>query len=178
MSRWTCTGQIGNFENSWLRLVGERWQDDDDQALDYWRVEKADSLIIIPQQDDRLLLPQPMFRPGIGKTTWDFPGGRLVNPEQQQQTLEQILQRELKLPASALVQRVPINPEGWTVNSSFSNQRLYGFWVTIAPDFQWSAAAVAARFQIPSQLPDLLARLTCLQCRGLLREWQHHCLAS
>jgi hypothetical protein len=85
-------------------------QDDQQSTLEYWRVEKADSLIILPIQkanvdlspssQDRFLLPRSFYRPGLGITTLDFPGGRLL-PEQQPETLiPQILQREFLLSKS------------------------------------------------------------------------------
>ncbi|WP_228040136.1 hypothetical protein [Nodosilinea sp. LEGE 07088] len=42
--------------------------------LEYWRVEKADSVIILPLQNQRLILPPHTYRPGMGKLTLDFQG--------------------------------------------------------------------------------------------------------
>ncbi|MFN9173480.1 MAG: hypothetical protein ACK58N_02915, partial [Synechocystis sp.] len=81
MADWTYVDRFAELKTPWLTLIGEKWLDSQQQSLDYWRVEKADSLIILPQQGDRLLLPKPMFRPGIRNTTWDFPGGRLPKQE-------------------------------------------------------------------------------------------------
>ena len=176
MTPWTCVDRFAELKTPWLTLIGEKWLDDQQQSLDYWRVEKADSLIILPQQGDRLLLPTPMFRPGIGAATWDFPGGRLLDREQIMETLQQILQRELAIPAPAILKTQAINTEGWLVNSSFSNQKLYGYWAEIDPDYELPKTAIGAAFQIPQDFPQLLQRLTCLQCRALFLEWQQRCL--
>ena len=81
-------------------------------------------MILIPQQGDRLLLPPPMFRPGLGQTTLDFPGGRLPDASQQEEALTAILHRELHVHAANIQHIQPLNPDGWPVNSSFSNQSL------------------------------------------------------
>ena len=169
---WNLLECFAEITNPWLTLKGERWLDDRQQILDYWRVEKAHSLIVLPQQGDRLLLPKPMFRPGIGEATWDFPGGRLTDLDQIDQTLMEILERELALAPTAILQTSPLNPGGWAVNSSFSNQKLYGYWTEIDPHYELDQTAIAFRCQMPEHLPSLLERLTCLQCRALLREWQ------
>ena len=170
---WNLLGCFAEITNPWLTLKGERWLDDRRQILDYWRVEKSHSLIVLPHQGDRLLLPKPMFRPGIGEATWDFPGGRLMDLDQAEQTSMEILERELALPPTAILQTGPINPDGWEVNSSFSKQKLFGCWAEIDPDYGWDEEAISFSFQIPEQLHCLLERLTCLQCRALLREWQY-----
>ncbi|QHU99458.1 hypothetical protein [Synechocystis sp. CACIAM 05] len=169
---WTLLECFAEVKNPWLTLRGERWRDDRERKLDYWRVEKADSLIVLPQQGDRLLLPHPIFRPGIGRATWDFPGGRLTDLAKVELTLAEILHRELEVPPHAIAEITPLNDGGWAVNSSFSNQKLYGYWARIDGDFRLSPKAIGAEFQVPSQLVDLLRILDCLQCRALLREWQ------
>lgn len=170
---WNLLECFAEVKNPWLTLKGERWQDDRQQILDYWRMEKAHSLIVLPHQGDRLLLPKPTFRPGIGEITWDFPGGRLTDLAQVDQTLIKILEREMAMAPTAILQTRPINLGGWAINSSFSNQKLFGYWAEIDPDYGWDDEAIAFSFQIPQQLPSLLERLTCLQCRALLREWQY-----
>ncbi|UAJ73640.1 hypothetical protein IQE94_04960 [Synechocystis sp. PCC 7339] len=169
---WTLLECFAEVKNPWLTLKGERWQDGQARRLDYWRVEKADSLVVLPQQGDRLLLPHPIFRPGIGRSTWDFPGGRLTDITKVELTLAEILNRELDVPLDAITEIVPLNPGGWTVNSSFSSQKLYGYWIRINEDFSPNPKAIGAEFHVPSQLVDLLKILDCLQCRALLREWQ------
>jgi len=65
------------IDSPWVKLLGERWIDDQGQALEYWRVEKAHSVIVLTIRQGNLLLPHAQFRPGAGRATLDFPGGRL-----------------------------------------------------------------------------------------------------
>ena len=58
----------------WMILHGERLLDNQGQELDYWRVEKEDSAVIVTIVGDDFVLPQPVFRPGLGSSTLDFPG--------------------------------------------------------------------------------------------------------
>ena len=44
------------MRSRWLTVIGENIEDDQGQILEYWRVEKADSVIILPIQGDRPLL--------------------------------------------------------------------------------------------------------------------------
>jgi hypothetical protein len=48
------------------RNIGERWLCDQGRELEYWRVEKVDSVIVLPIQAGRLLCVRPTFRPGHG----------------------------------------------------------------------------------------------------------------
>ena len=77
MHGWTVRDRFYQQKNQWLTLVGEHLINDEADVLEYWRVEKADSVIILPIYQNHLLLPHPQYRPGIGHYTLDFPGGRL-----------------------------------------------------------------------------------------------------
>ncbi|BFM38108.1 NUDIX hydrolase [Synechocystis sp. LKSZ1] len=155
-----------------MTLLGERWQDDQGQILDYWRVEKADSIIILPRYQQALLLPKPQFRPGLNQVTWDFPGGRWPEQTPIGNVIPQILQRELGLEAENIAALIPINHQGWPVNSSFSNQKLYGYLADIHPETEISLHHLGGRYPLtPTGLQDLLTILVCLQCRALLLDW-------
>jgi len=69
---------------------------------EYWRVERVDSVIVIPIQQDRIILPVPTYRPGIGEWTWDFPGGRCPMNQSPEEVVEAILARELDLQTPAV----------------------------------------------------------------------------
>lgn len=162
--------QFLEIHSRWVTLIGEHLQDAEGQTLEYWRVEKADSLIVLPIQNQQLLLPPPMYRPGIGRATWDFPGGRVPEGRDHTTVATQILQRELGIEDAAITQLQPLNTEGWPVNSSFSNQCLYGFVAEI------DAAVVPSTLgraypTTPDGLRELLQILTCLQCRTVLLAW-------
>lgn len=170
---WQIRDRFLELRSPWLTVIGEHLQEPKQgQILEYWRVEKADSVIILPIQNHQLILPPPTYRPGLGKATLDFPGGRLPEGEQAIEVVPTILQRELGVTAEDIVQITALNSRGWAVNSSFSNQQLYGFVADLH-----STAKIPANFigetypSTDSGVQSLLKSLTCLQCRALLLEW-------
>jgi len=169
LEAWSYLGCFTELRSPWLRVLGEHWQDHQQQTLEYWRVEKADAIIILPRLGDQLLLAPPQFRPGLKSLTWDFPGGRLLEPQQKAETIYAILQRELGVPPTAIASLQALNEEGWPINSSFSNQKLYGFVATIDPPIHHHKGE-AFPLTAPG-LKTLLDKLVCLQCRALLLEF-------
>lgn len=169
---WQVQDRFLEINSRWLTLIGEHLQDDRGEILEYWRIEKADSVIVIPIQGDRILLPQPSYRAGIGQITLDFSGGRVAAGQNPQLAAIATLKRELGIEASAIVQLIPLNTEGWAINSSFSNQKLYGFVAHSEPNAKLDPELVAVTY--PSTLDgiqNLLEAITCLQCRAVLLEW-------
>ena len=171
---WSTLERFVEIRSSWLTLIGEKLQDEQQRILDYWRVERADSVVIITIQSARFLLPKPAYRPGVGKATLDFPGGRVLPEQTTVEAAKIILQRELGIKESALIDLKPLNQIGWAINSSFSNQKLFGFVAEIN-----SQTIVNAEKLIPttylntaSGINNLLQDLTCLQCRAVFLEWQ------
>ena len=136
------------MRSRWLTVIGENLEDDQGQILEYWRVEKADSVIILPIQSDRILMPKPSYRAGIGRITLDFSGGRVPAGESPQLAAIATLKRELGIEASAIAQLIPLNTEGWAVNSSFSNQKLFGFVAHIEPKVKLSPELVTAHIPL------------------------------
>jgi len=122
-SAWPVNDRFLELRSHWMTLIGEHLQDDRGQLLEYWRVEKADSVIVLPVQNSMILLT------------------RLT----------------------------PLNSEGWAVNSSFSNQKLYGFSADIDGGLSTSELLTYPANAIG--VKDLLDSLTCLQCRTVLLEW-------
>lgn len=156
----------------WLTLIGEHLQDSQGKSLEYWRVEKVDSVIILPLLNQRLILPPPTYRPGLGETTLDFPGGRVPVHQSPQTIVPDILERELGIQATEIATLTALNPEGWAVNSSFSNQRLYGMIAELQPDIQVPPDHIGATYKTTDEgIVSLLDVLTCLQCRTVLLEW-------
>lgn len=78
---WETLDRFVAISSPWLQLIGEHLRDDRQREIEYWRVEKADTAIALTLQNDKLILPVRQYRPGLAKTTLDFPGGR-VSPEQ------------------------------------------------------------------------------------------------
>ena len=174
---WQVQDRFLEFHSRWMTLVGEHWLDTQGQRLEYWRVEKADSIIVLPMQPDplgqsHLLLPPASFRPGVGQVTLDFPGGRRLVGQTLEEAATAILQRELGLEASAIAHLTPLNPEGWAINSSFSNQKLYGFVAQLEGSLLQPSIVTAATYPATaSGLRQLLGKLICLQCRAVLLEY-------
>ena len=174
MEQWKTLERFVEISSPWLTLIGEKLQVRQGQILDYWRVEKADSVVIITIQGDLLLLPKPMYRPGLQSTTLDFPGGRVPDRLEPVDIVPQIIERELGVSALANVKITPLNQTGWAINSSFSNQKLYGFVVEIDPMVTIDVDRLGATYPKTSKGFSLLLQdLTCLQCRAVLLEWLH-----
>lgn len=164
--------QFLELRSRWVTLIGEYLQNDQDQTLEYWRVEKADSVIIVPIQNQQFLLPPPTYRHGIAMETWDFPGGRVPDGHPPQTVVANILERELGLKYDAVANLTPLNSTGWVVNSSFSNQCLYGFVAHLHPAAKISSDFVGNAFPTTHEgVKQLLNILSCLQCRTVLMEW-------
>lgn len=165
----TKMGEIAAISSPWLSIYCERLADNTGQVLDYWRVEKPSSCIVIVICEDRFILPKPQYRPGMGRVTLDFCGGR-CDANCPQDSISFILKRELDIDIEeAALSITDINQKGWMINSSFSNQQLFGFVVHL--NHQAAFAPDSLMYANGSDLlygPD---QLTCLQCRALLLEW-------
>lgn len=168
-SAWPVNDRFLELRSHWMTLIGEHLQDDRGQLLEYWRVEKADSVIVLPVQNSMILLPAPSYRPGLGQITLDFPGGRISEGQDHREAALMTLKRELGIEATAVTRLTPLNSEGWAVNSSFSNQKLYGFTADI--DGGPSTSELLTYPANSIGVSDLLKSLTCLQCRAVLLEW-------
>jgi len=166
---WPVNDRFLELRCRWMTLIGEHLQDDRGQLLEYWRVEKADSVIVLPVQNSMILLPAPSYRPGLGQITLDFPGGRISEEQDHHEAALMTLKRELGIEATAVTRLTPLNSEGWAVNSSFSNQKLYGFTADIDGGLSTSELLTYPANAIG--VNDLLKSLTCLQCRAVLLEW-------
>ncbi len=169
---WETLHKFVEISSPWMTLIGEKLRDYQGRVLDYWRVEKDDSVIIITIQNKQLLFPVPMYRPGVGKVTLDFPGGRIAPAQTPQQAAITILQKELGIKNSDLEYLTPINNTGWEINSSFSNQKLYGFVTQISSHVSVNQEFIGITYSLTTEgLNELLRELTCLQCRALLLTW-------
>ena len=191
---WKKLRTITTVSTPWMILHGERLLDDQDQELDYWRVEKDDSLVIVTIVGDEFVLPQPVFRPGLGQCTLDFPGGRippgtlLTNVDDtssgassetlQQRSIEdlakQIVQRELGLESANSIASIhQLNRRGWPINSSFSNQLLFGMVAHLDSSANEELQNIdLLRYSTSAEgIEELLTDLNCLQCRMVLSEW-------
>ena len=172
-SDWKLLDRFVEMRSAWLTLIGEHFQDHQGKNREYWRVEKADSVVILTIKSDQFLLPIPTYRPGLDQVTLDFPGGRIPFHKTPETTVPDILKRELGILPEDIIQLTALNTVGWAINSSFSNQKLYGFAVKIHPDTAISPDKIGATYPLNSLgIQSLLQDLTCLQCRGIVLEWQ------
>lgn len=174
--QWQTLERFVEIRSPWLTLIGEKLQDDRQRILDYWRVEKADSVVIITIQNGQFILPKPVYRPGLGQTTLDFPGGRVLPEQTTVDAVSNILNRELGISNSDLIRLDPLNQTGWAINSSFSNQKLYGFIAEIKPEIIVKPEKLISTVYShnASGIKNLLQDLTCLQCHAVLLEWKQH----
>ncbi len=172
MKPYKVINLLARLSNKWISLVGERVQDENGELLDYWRVERADSVIVIPVINDTIILPKPVYRHGAGETTYDFPGGRINDQETPLQAAFRILEKELSIKSCDVKDIHPINQNGWLVDSSFSNQNVFAF----NADLQKSTILDRdlIRLQEPTNrqgVLKILELLVCIQCRHALLEW-------
>lgn len=169
---WRVRDRFLEMRSRWMTLIGEHFETDQGETVEYWRVERADSVIILPIHADQLLLAVRSYRPGIGAATLDFPGGRLPEGTHPEAAAPVILKKELGIEPEAIAHLIPLNSSGWSVDSSFSSQTLYGFVAHLHSSVEVSGDRVGAAYSITqSGMQDLLQVLTCLQCRALLLEW-------
>jgi hypothetical protein len=169
---WTTLDKLLEISNPWFTLVGEHIKDDKGRVLNYWRIEKADSVIILTFSRNYFVLPPRSYRAGLKEMTLDFPGGRIPPPYRPEDIIPEILQRELGVGSDYILNLSPINEKGWSVNSSFSNQKLYGFVAEIDSSYSLNSSnSFSAWPKTKKGLISLMRELTCLQCRALLMEY-------
>lgn len=172
MSDWKMLEEVVRVRSKWVTLVGERWLCDKGKQVEYWRVEKADSVIVLPVRAGELLCVQPTFRPGVGRKTLDFPGGRLPGGMRPEDLVPPLLARELGVAPDAVERVTPLNSVKWLVNSSFSDQGLWGFVAQIDAEGLIPDSQIGARVPADESGAKLLMdQLDCLQCRAVLSEW-------
>ena len=119
-------------------------------------------------------MPKPAYRPGVGQTTLDFPGGRVLAEQTIVEAAPIILQRELGIKKSDIISLKPLNQTGWAINSSFSNQKLFGLVAEIDSQTVVNPEKLTSitYTNTVNGIDNLLQDLTCLQCRAVLLEWQ------
>ncbi len=180
INEWRLLKEFVCTTSKWVTLIGEQWLCDKGKVLEYWRVEKVDSVIVLPVHKGKLLTAKLTFRPGVRRETMDFPGGRLPTGKSPVDIVPMLLERELGVPAAKIVNISPLNTEKWDINSSFSNQGLWAFVADI--DESWKPVKSLIGLQASANaigINLLLNRLDCLQCRAVLLEWarQHDAIS-
>jgi hypothetical protein len=173
-TQWKTLDRFLEINSAWVKVIGEHLETTDGQILEHWRVERADSVVILTMQDDKLLFPSPIYRPGVASATLDFPGGRLPAGLTPADAVPLIIKRELGVAENAIAHLRPLNTLGWAINSSFSNQKLHGFVAELHPTATVNPEMLGEAYPAnPEGIRHLLQKLSCLQCRALLLEWQN-----
>ena len=172
LNKWKIQKCFFKISSPWLTILGENIEDDKGQLLDYWRVEKADSVIALTLQEDNIVLPSPSYRPGISKLSLDFPGGRISDGSTPEKAVRRAILRELCIRDSDISELLPLNAKGWPINSSFSNQHLFGYVAKINKTSNTKKKKGISFYPSTDEgIERLLNKLTCLQCRNILLEW-------
>lgn len=175
MATWKLLDEIVRIRSKWMTLIGESWVCENGLRHEYWRIEKVDSIIVLPIQTGHIFCTSPTFRVGIQRNTLDFPGGRLPKDKHPKEILPIILHRELGVPANAIDNIIRLNKEKWIINSSFSNQGLLAYVAEINNAFSIPEPHIGTKVTAnASGVSELLSKLDCLQCRMVLLEWLIH----
>ena len=170
-SAWKMQDTLAILRSKWITVFAEHWRDSSGALLEYWRVERCDSVIVLPFHRNRFLCPEEMFRPGIGRCTLDFPGGRLPVNLEPRSTALGILERELGIAPHYVRSLKSINEYGFIVDSAFSSQKVWGFIADLDPLTMNISPKPFRSFPCTEEgLKELLNLLECLQCRALLLE--------
>ena len=169
MIEWKLRDTFLNIATNWVRLIGESYTDQDGKDIEYYRVEKTESVIVLPIYKDLIYCAPASFRPGVQRSTLDFPGGRIIENKSIKDSALAILGRELGVSAERIEDMQVMDSQGWPINSSFSNQKLFGVIAYMSSGLDDSSADTGGCFSInPEGISDLLARIDCAQCRLVL----------
>ena len=172
LKKWKVISQFTKIDSPWLTLFGENLETNKHETLEYWRVEKPNGIIAITIQNNKIILPKLMYRPGVGKYTLDFCGGRFDNKNIDSSATE-IVKRELGIDDKTPLTKIErINKKPWQVDSSFTNVYIFGLVAYIKPDVVIKNESIHSSYDLTNQgINKLLDKLTCLQCRAMLLEW-------
>lgn len=163
MKKWTKNDTVAHIKTKWVDIFCELWTDSENESLEYWRVEKDDSLIVLVTDDNDFLLPKAQYRVGVNSETLDFPGGRFNNTRQNiEMRAIEIASKELGIKEKDLTLIKQLSPIPLIINSSFSNQRLY-----ICLVYAKTSNQNIIRHPI-SHAKTLLQEINCLQCNFAL----------
>jgi hypothetical protein len=102
----------------------------------------------------------------------DLPGGRLVPGSTPTAAAAALLQKELGLRPDEIATTEALNEQGWVINSSFSNQLLYGVVVIMKEDAEVTLSRLHRAVPCTTgAIARLIQELKCLQCRAVLQTW-------
>jgi hypothetical protein len=174
LANWKVLSQFVKIESPWLTIFGENIKDESGKLLEYWRVEKPNGLIVIVVQNNKILLPRQSYRPGVGKNTIDFCGGRLSKNLNLEESTTEIVKRELRVSDNKPFKKIKlINRSGYLLDSSFSNVYIFGAIAELKPSITIKEQNIGASYNLTSEgMKQLLKDVLCLQCRAIFLEWR------
>jgi hypothetical protein len=170
--QWQTPSQIVEIRSQWITLVAERLRDNEGREFEYWRIEKSNSLLVVVEYRDLLVLPQPTYRPGVARVTRDLAGGRFDGSLSKRTTAQEILRREFHLTGAVKASITELNKTGWDVDSSTSNQQFYGVVANVDASTEIPSSRIGTSY--PATIEggrSLRDDLTCLQCRATVEAW-------
>lgn len=170
--QWQTLSQIVEIRSQWIALVAERLRDNEGREFEYWRVEKSNSLLVVVEYRDLLVLPHPTYRPGVARVTRDLAGGRFDGSLSKRRTTQGILRREFHLTGAVKASITELNKTGWDVDSSTSNQQLYCVVANVDASTEIPSSRIGTSY--PATVVggrSLRDDLTCLQCRAAVEAW-------
>lgn len=163
MPKWIKKDTITHIKTKWVDIFCELWIDNENKSLEYWRVEKDDSLIVLVTDKNDFLLPKRQYRVGADAETLDFPGGRFNDKKQKIETRAiEIASKELNVEKNHLVFIKQLSCKPFIINSSFNNQKLY-----VCLVYAKESNQDIIRYSI-DDANALLQDINCLQCNFAL----------
>lgn len=175
MNKWKVLEKIVEIKSPWLEIIAERLLDDTGQSLDYWSIKKADSIVILPIWQEKILLPKKKYyRHGVRKMTYDFPGGRVQEGKSFQTTICSILEKEIRIKTQDILRLEKINAKPLYINTAFSDQKLHGYLVKIKSDVVLPDDFYFFDLSNNNSTKDIstfLKKISCLQCRMIFMEY-------
>lgn len=150
---------IFTLDSNWMQLYCDIWEDNY-TLIEYWRIEKKDSIIVVTTYNDNWILPKPQFRPGVNKKTLDFPGGRQQSDDFLSDA-KAIICRELKLTTDHIKYVKELSTKKYIVNSSFSSQSVIYLQASLKDLHENTTDILKYPFD---NINALYNDLECLQC--------------
>lgn len=170
MNRYKIIDTFFNYKSKWVEFIGEVCFDGRNK-LDYYRIKRSDSIIILPIIDDKLLFPQLYYRHGVQEYTLDFPGGRIDSTDNINSSVLKILKNELGVFEKDVSSIQLVSSEkGYYVDSSFSTQKLYTVTVTLNSNEKKYKKKSLLKIN-KDNIWELYSKMDCLQCRFALIDW-------
>ncbi len=170
MKKYKIINKFFCFKSKWVEFIGERCEDEKKDLLEYYRVVRCDSLIVLPIVGNKLLFPQKYYRHGISNITLDFPGGRIEDLKKIKNTAKKILKKELSIHSKDIQNIQIINNEGLYVDSSFSTQQVYTC-IAYLDEKNFKFNKIKCIEINKDNIISLYNIMKCIQCKNSLMEF-------